>query len=84
MPDEPSPSLPISLLLRIFTIKNSLLIPLPRRLRTRTPGNTPLIPAPLAQPLLRRKLQFPIQLLARHLAMYEITKATSDTSIGFM
>ena len=50
-------------------------IPLPRRLGTRTPRHTPLIPASLPQPLLRAQLQLPIQLRARLLAMYEIAEA---------
>ena len=57
-------------------------MPLPRRLRTRTTTHTPLILAPQLQPLLRRYRQFPVQLRARLLAMYEITKAAAYTALA--
>ena len=57
-------------------------VPLPRRLRTRTPRHTPLISAPLPQPLLRAQLQLPIQLRTRLLAVYEIAEAASDAAFA--
>lgn len=55
---------------------------LPRRLRRRTAAHTPLIPTPLPQPLLSTKLNLPIQLRTRLLAMNEIAKATSHASLA--
>lgn len=57
-------------------------IPLPRRLRTRTPTHTFLIMAPRAQPLLRPQLQLPLQLRTRLLAMYEIAEAAANTAFA--
>ena len=60
--------------------KNIHLIPLPRRLRARTPRHTSLIPTSQSQPLLRTQLQLPLQLGTRVLPMNKIAEATSDTS----
>ena len=57
-------------------------ISLPRRLRTRTPAHTPLIPTPLSQPLLSTKLQLPLQLRTWILPMNKIAKSTSYTSLS--
>jgi hypothetical protein len=56
-------------------------IPLPRRLRARTPRYTPLIPAPLLQPLLCTQLQLPLQLITGLFPMDKITEAPSDTPL---
>ena len=50
-------------------------IPLPRRLRARTPTHTPLIMTPHPQPLLRPQLQLPLQLRARLLPVDEIAES---------
>ena len=57
-------------------------IPLPRRLRARTPRRAPLVPAPLPQPLLRAQLELPIQLPARLLAMYKVAEAAPDAAFA--
>jgi hypothetical protein len=55
-------------------------IPLPRRLRTRTPTRAPLIPAPLSKPLLGAKLQLALQLVTGILAMNEVAESASHTA----
>lgn len=55
-------------------------IPLFRRLGTRTPRHTPLIPAPLPQPLLRAQLELAVQLGARFLPVDEIAEAAPDAA----
>ena len=64
------------------TLPSHALIPLPSRLRTRTPRRTPLIPPPLPQPLLGPQLQLPLQLRARLLPVYEIAEPAPDAAFA--
>jgi hypothetical protein len=54
---------------------------LARRLWARTSRSTPRISASLSQPLLGGELDLAVQLIARVLAMYEITETTTDTAL---
>lgn len=45
-------------------------------------AHTPLIPAPLLQPLPRRHIQVPIQLSARLLTMYEVAEAAPHAAFA--
>lgn len=56
-------------------------VPLPRRLRTRTPRQTPIISPPRPQKFLRRQLQFPIQTPAWLFAVYEVAEPTPHAAL---
>jgi len=73
---------PLQVLQKVPPPHHHHLIPLPRRLRGRTPTHTPLIPPPQPQPLLRAQLQLPIQLRTRILPMNEIAEPPSNTSFS--
>jgi len=72
------PSLPSTPAISHFYKTN--LVPLPRRLRTRTPTRAPLIAAPFSEPLLRAELELALQLLARVLAVDEIAEPASHAA----
>ena len=62
--------------------KHSSSIPFPRRLRTRAPLRTPIVPAPRSEPLLRRQLELAIQLRAGLLPMYEVAEPAAHASLA--
>jgi len=56
--------------------------PLPAGFGRRGAGDTPLVTAPLAEPLLCAELDFAVQLGAGLLAMNEVAEATTDTALA--
>lgn len=57
-------------------------IPLPRRLRARTPRRAALVPAARLQPLLHAELELAVQLRRRLLAVDEVAEAAAHAALA--